>query len=405
MAEIVTNYLIVGAGLAGAWAVQGIREYDREGSILLVGSEKDLPYDRPPLTKQLWTGKKTLDEIFVQGRQFYDENGVSLVQETTIVSIDVKAKRATSDRGTVYRYEKLLLATGGTPRRLAIPGGDLDGVCYYRYLDDYVKIRERSGEGRTALVVGGGFIGSEIAAALTMNGVKTTMVFPASYLVDRVFPRGLGFALQHYYMDHKGVHILSGDRPARIERKGNGFLTETERGRKIESDILIVGVGITPSVDLAKGAGLKTDNGIVVDECLATSHPDVYAAGDNALFPYAALGRMMRIEHWDNAVNQGKWAGWNMAGAQKPYTYMPYFFSDLFEFGYEAVGEVDSHLETFADWEKENHQGVLYYLTDGKVRGTMMCNVWGKVDAARDLIRQGRSVTPERLRGMIREAA
>jgi len=165
---------------------------------------------------------------------------------------------------------------------------------------------------------------------------------------------------------------------------------------------VIVGIGIAPYLDLARNSGLQTANGIIVDEYLQASLPDIYASGDNAFFPYHVLGKQTRIEHWDNALNQGKWAGRNMAGAREPFTYMPYFFSDLFEFGYEAVGDVDARLETFADWQKENETGVIYYLKDGKVRGAMMCNVWEKVEAARTLIRKGDTMTPDKLRGAIR---
>jgi NADPH-dependent 2,4-dienoyl-CoA reductase/sulfur reductase-like enzyme len=250
-------------------------------------------------------------------------------------------------------------------------------------------------------VIGGGFIGSEIAASLAMNKVKVTMVFPEAYLCSRVFPKSLGFALQNSYIG-RGVGILSGDRPVSFEKEGERFVTATEKGARIESDLLIVGIGIVPATGLAEEAGLRTGNGVVVDEFLRTSHPDIYAAGDNAFFPYQALGRAMRVEHCDNALNQGKQAGRNMAGAEEPFTYMPYFFSDLFEFGYEAVGEVSAELETFTDWQKENDTGVVYYLKDGRVRGVMMCNVWDKVDAARDLIRKGDRATPENLRGVIR---
>jgi NADPH-dependent 2,4-dienoyl-CoA reductase/sulfur reductase-like enzyme len=200
----------------------------------------------------------------------------------------------------------------------------------------------------------------------------------------------------------RGVEVLTGDAPAAFEQKGERFVVRTRGGRALESEILIVGIGIAPSVGLAEQAGLRVEDGIVVNEYLQTSHPDLYAAGDIARFPYQALGQMMRIEHWDNAVNQGKHAGRNMAGAGEPFTYMPYFYSDLFEFGYEAVGDVTAQLETVTDWEKENAKGVVYYLKDGKVRGAMMCDVWEKVEAARELIRKGARVTPRDLAGAIR---
>ncbi len=400
MAEKNYTYLIVGGGLAGAFAAQGIRELDTKGSILLIGNEKHLPYDRPPLSKKLWFGKKKVEEIFLHDQNYYNQNGIHIKLGIRIIELDSKGKAAKDETGNSYRYEKLLLATGGIPRTLPIPGGNLEGVCYYRYLDDYLRIRKEAKEGKSAVVIGGGFIGSEIAAAFNINKVNVTMIFPEPYLIQRVFPDYLGKAIQQHYIE-RGIKILNGDKPSSLGKNGDKFLTRTSNGKQVESDLLIVGIGIMPATDLAQQAGLKVGNGIVVNDYLQTSEPNIYAAGDNAFFPYQALGQNMRIEHWDNAVNQGKWAGRNMAGAHEQFDYMPYFFSDLFEFGYEAVGEVDSQLETFADWQKENDTGVIYYLKEGKVRGLMMCNVWGKVDAARELIKKGERVRPENLAGAI----
>jgi NADPH-dependent 2,4-dienoyl-CoA reductase/sulfur reductase-like enzyme len=200
----------------------------------------------------------------------------------------------------------------------------------------------------------------------------------------------------------RGIKVLVNEMPSAFAKAGGKFLTQTLSGVKLESDMVIAGIGIAPALELPRKAGLQTANGVIVNEYLEASLPGIYAAGDIAFFPYPALGKQTRVEHWDNALNQGKWAGRNMAGAREPYTYMPYFFSDLFEFGYEAVGEVDSRLETFADWQKENDTGVIYYLKDNKVRGAMMCNVWDKVEAARELIRKGEQVSKDSLRGLIR---
>jgi 3-phenylpropionate/trans-cinnamate dioxygenase ferredoxin reductase component len=401
MAEESYTYIIVGAGLAGSSAVEGIRELDKKGPILLLGSEKYLPYDRPPLTKKLWFGKKKVEDIFLHNQDFYKQNNVVFASGVTAKTVDAKNRTVTADNGRTYRYEKLLLATGGAPRVLPIPGGDLQGIYYYRYLDDYLRMRQEASAGKSALVVGGGFIGSEIAAALALNNVKVMMIFPDLYLVGRIFPESLGMSLQRHYRE-RGITILNGEKPASFAKKDGRFVTHTESGKEIESDMVIVGIGIALSLDLARNAGLQTANGIIVDEYLQASLPEIFAAGDNAFFPYQALGKQTRVEHWDNALNQGKQAGRNMAGAHEPYTHMPYFFSDLFEFGYEAVGEVDSRLETFADWQKENDTGVIYYIKDGKVGGVMMCNVWEKVETARDLIRMGGPVTKESLRGLIR---
>ena len=393
-------YVVIGGGLTGSAAVDGIREVDGSRPILLVGGENHLPYDRPPLSKKLWSGQKTLEQIFVHDRDYYESNGVALSLGARVVTLDAGAKTITDDSGREYRYDKLLLATGGVPRSLPFPGANLEGICYYRYLDDYLRIRGEAAEGKTALVVGGGFIGSELAAALTSKGVAVTMVFPTPYICDRVFPPYLGKAIQRHYREH-GVTVLNGDAPVSFSKTAGRYLTETQAGRRIESDMVIVGIGIVPDTALARSAGLEVGNGIVVNEYLQSSDADIYAAGDNAFFPYQALGQRMRIEHWDNAISQGKWAGRNMAGAHAEFTYMPYFFSDLFEFGYEAVGQVDSQLETSADWHKENDTGVIYYLKDGTIRGMMMCNVWDKVDKARELIRAGGRVTAESLRGAL----
>jgi 3-phenylpropionate/trans-cinnamate dioxygenase ferredoxin reductase subunit len=395
------KYVIVGGGLAGASAVQGIRERDAEGSILLVGEETHLPYDRPPLSKKLWFGTQKVEDIFLHDRGYYESHGVTLVLDERVARLDADARQLTTAAGKNYGYERLLLATGCKPRKLDVPGGDLDGLCYFRTLDDYLHTRGAAAEGKSAVVIGGGFIGSELAAALCMSKVQVTMVFPTPLICDRVFPQALARAVQQRFRD-KGVRILAPDKPLSLGKNGAQFVTHTENGETLHSDIVIVGVGVVPDDELAISGGLTVNNGIVVNEYLETSRPGVFAAGDNARFPYQALGQAMRIEHWDHALNQGLSAGRNMAGAAEPFTYQPYFFSDLFELGYEATGEVDARLETFADWQKENETGVIYYLRDGVVRGVMLCNVWDKVEAARKLIRDGARMAPERLRGLIR---
>lgn len=400
MSKRTFNYVVVGGGLAGASAVDGIRERDGSGSVLLVGDERHLPYNRPPLSKQLWFGKTRVEDIFVHDQNYYERQGVTVISGARALKLDPDEKTLILNNGDSCRFEKLLLATGVSPRKLSIPGGDLDGVCYFRTLDDYQRIQPKVATSESALVVGGGFIGSELAAALNTN-LHVTLLFPSAYICNRVFPKQLGQAVQRKFQE-RGVRILDSEMPTSIARSNGGFVTLTTSGKQILSDMVIVGVGTEPNIQLAQEAGLEIGDGIVVNEYLQTSHPDIYAAGDNAFFPYTALGKRTRIEHWDNSLNQGKWAGRNMAGAEEAYDYQPFFFSDLFEFGYEATGEVNSKLDTFADWKKENETGVVYYLADGKVRGVMMCNVWDKVDVARELIRKGETVTRESLLGLIR---
>lgn len=394
------KYVIVGAGTTGGSAVEGIREVDKDGAIALIGMESHLPYNRPPLSKKLWWGKKKVESIFLHDEKYYADNNVSVILGTKVIGIGAAQKTITDNRGEQYRYQKLLLATGGRPRTLGIPGGDAAGICYYRYLDDFVRLWGEVKTAASATVIGGGFIGTELAAALQYNKLKVTMVFPGPRVCQRVFPESLARAVEKTYLD-KGIDILSGDEAMSIEKAGGKFITHTRQGMKIESDMLVVGVGIDPCLDLALAADLAVDNGIVVDDHLASANPDIYAAGDNASFPYQALGKRTRVEHWDAAVTQGKLAGRNMAGADESYTHMPYFFSDLFDFGYEAVGEIDSSLQIVTDWKEENKTGVIYYLRDGVVRGAMMCNVWDKVPAASELIRQGKKAVAADLHAAI----
>ena len=287
-------------------------------------------------------------------------------------------------RATAHSYEKVLLATGGTPRRL--PAGGDDDVVYYRTLDDYRRLRSLAGDGVRVAVIGGGFIGSEIAAALASNGCAVTMLFPDAGIGARLFPEELSLFVNDYYRE-KGVNVLAGQL---VESVGAGSVT-TKDGTTIEADAIVAGLGIVPATDLAEAAGLEVDDGILVDEHgRAGGRDDVFAAGDVARFPVPALGGTRRVEHEDHANTHGRVVGANMAGADTPYDHLPFFYSDLFELGYEAVGDVDSRLDTVAEWADPNRKGVVAYVDgEGRARGFLLWDAWGKVDSARELIRAG----------------
>jgi NADPH-dependent 2,4-dienoyl-CoA reductase/sulfur reductase-like enzyme len=316
---------------------------------------------------------------------------------TTIVALDTGARTVTDAHGRDYRYGKLLLATGGTPRRLGFPD---PGVIYLRTLDDYDLLRASAVDGAEAAVIGGGFIGAEIAAALTLNGARVTMIFPERALGANNYPRSLSDFLTGYYRE-KGVSVLANTSVAAIEPRAKKTVVSTADGSLVSADTVAAGIGIVPRVDLAEKAGLKVDNGIVVDRLLRTSDSSVYAAGDVANFESEALGRRVRVEHEDNANNMGKLAGQNMAGQEATYKYLPFFYSDLFDLGYEAIGELDARHEMVEDWVEPYTKGVVYYMKEGLVRGVLLWNTWGQVEAARELIAGHGKFEPRSLIGRI----
>jgi NADPH-dependent 2,4-dienoyl-CoA reductase/sulfur reductase-like enzyme len=391
------TYLIVGGGMTAASAVNGIREVDPNGSIGVLGADTHRPYDRPPLSKGLWKGKP-LESIWRK----IESQEVTFHLGRTARQLEPQKKQVTDDQGTVYGYGKLLLATGGTPRRLPFGDGQ---VIYFRTVGDYTRLRELAGRGEQFAVIGGGFIGSEIAAALAMNGKKVVMAFPDAGIGGRMFPRDLSTFLIDYYRQ-KGVEVLSGYIVTGLETRGGRSVLKlrTERGqgeREAVADGVVAGIGILPNVELAQAAGLKVENGIRVDASLRTSQADIYAAGDVANFHNPMLDIRLRVEHEDNANTMGQMAGQSMAGRRVSYDHLPFFYSDLFDLGYEAVGEVDSRLETVADWKQPFREGVVYYLRDGRVRGVLLWNVWEQVDAARKLIGEPGPFRPENLKGRL----
>jgi NAD(P)H-nitrite reductase large subunit len=390
------KYLIIGGGMTADSAIRGIRESDSQGTIGLISSEPDAPYDRPPLTKALWKGKD-LESVW----RHSEAQNVELNLGRTVTALDATTKTVTDNGKNVYGYEKLLLATGGSPRRL--PTGDND-IIYYRTLSDYKKLRELPLNRRRFAVIGGGFIGSEIAAALAMNEKEVVLIFPGPAICSRIFPADLSNFLNDYYRQ-KGVRILSGDSVIKFERRGDQSILRTEHHGEIMVDAVVAGLGLTPNVDLAARAGLQTTDGIVVDEFLRTNQPDIYAAGDVANFYSPLLERRMRVEHEDNANTMGKIAGRNMAGKTEPYRHLPFFYSDLFDLGYEAVGELDSRLNVLANWKDPYREGVLYYQKEGRVRGVLLWNVWGQVDAARELIAEKHSFAADELKQRLPKAA
>jgi 3-phenylpropionate/trans-cinnamate dioxygenase ferredoxin reductase component len=370
-----TRYLIVGGGMTADAAAKGIREHDADGTIAIVAAEPHPPYARPPLTKGLWKGG---DEAKIW-RGTDALAGLDLRTGRRIASLDLDGHRAVDDRGEEYGYEKLLLATGSRPRELA----GSEGVVYFRTYDDYRSLRATAKEGAHVVVIGGGFIGSEIAAALVGAGCRVTMVFPEPSIGWRLFPPDLAAFVTDYYRE-KGIDVLADQSVKNVA----GGRVELGSGQVLEAEMVVAGLGVEPQTELAAAAGLPIDNGIVVDDRgHVGGRGDVFAAGDVASFPAVGLGRNLRVEHENHATSHGRLVGANMAGADDPYDYLPFFYSDLFDLGYEAVGEVDSRLTQLAGWAEPNRKGVVAYVDDAsRPRGFLLWNTWDRVDAARDLI-------------------
>ena len=388
------KYVIVGGGMTGDAAAKGIREVDSEGTIAMFTVENHRPYDRPPLTKGLWKGDDA-NAIWHEPTQ-----DVDLMLGRRIERIDREARQVQDDRGETYGFEKLLLATGVSPRHLKFG----EGVVYFRTYDDYEKLKDEATPGRRIAVIGGGFIGSELSASLVGQGCHVTLIFPSSGIGTNIFPPGLSENLVDYYRE-KGVDVKVGSEVHDVRREGSGYRIRVQDGSGNQADekvdLVVAGVGTVPNVSLAKNSGLTVEYGVEVDEFLATSDPNIYAAGDVANFYDPATEKRRRVEHEDNANSMGKAAGRNMAGVQEKFHHQPFFYSDLFDLGYEAVGEVDSRLEFFEDWKDPFREGVVYYLRDGRVRGVLLWKVWDQVDAARELIAAKELVNPENLRGRL----
>ncbi|WP_447737127.1 NAD(P)/FAD-dependent oxidoreductase [Rhodanobacter soli] len=392
--EHVHDYLIIGAGMAADAAAKAIREVDATANVGIVGAEAPPPYQRPPLSKALWKGDKSVADIDLATAQ----SGATLHLGRRIESLDRVARIARDDHGDSYRYRRLLLATGATPRRLPFDGGER--VIHFRTLDDYQALRRYAKPGAYIAVVGGGFIGSELAASLSSVGCKVTMLFPGPAIGAGRYPDGLTSYLDDYYRSH-GVDVRSGIKVIGGSKTDGGVELELSDGEVLRVEAVVAGLGVTPDTVLAVQTGLTVDDGIVVDAHLRSSDADIWAAGDVANFHSPALGRRLRVEHEDAAVGMGRHAGRAMAGVEEAYTTLPFFYSDLFDLGYEAVGLLDTRLQVVEDWREPNREGVVYYLEAGRVRGVLLWNVWDQVDAARELIAQPGLFDAASLRGRL----
>ena len=392
------KYIIVGGGMTGSAAVPGIRKNDPEGSIAMFSKEPFGPYNRPPLTKGLWDGKDI--ESIVRPMEQYQ---VDLFLETPIDEISPDHKQVRTAAGEKFGYEKLLIATGGDP--INIPGSP-EGVIAYRTRSDFHLVENLVKEKNNFCIIGGGFIGSELAAAMRKNQKQVTMIFPEAGICGELFPEDLAGFLIHYYQE-KGVEVIKENLVDTINKDGEQFTVQyhnidDQQVAEASFDVVIVGIGIKPNTELAEAAGIEVDNGIIVNETLQTNYTDIFAAGDVANFKHIPLGKRVRVEHEDNANSMGMLAGQNMSGELQTYDHFPFFYSDLFDLGYEAVGDIGKEIEIFEDWIEPFKKGTIFYLEEGRIQGIIFWNLWDKVDQGRELVQSGKSFTKSDLKGMFK---
>jgi 3-phenylpropionate/trans-cinnamate dioxygenase ferredoxin reductase component len=379
------THVIVGGGLAGAKAAETLREEGFDGRVVLVGAEHERPYERPPLSKDYLRGEVGREKVYVHDERFYAERDIELRLGRTAVRLDTSSSELELDDGERLRYDRLLLTTGAEPRRLSIPGAELDGVLYLRSVQDSDTLRERLDRGGAVVVVGAGWIGAEVAASARQRGLEVTVLDPASVPLERVMGTEVGAIYRDIHTDH-GVQMLMGTGVEAFDGGGAVERVRTSDGRELACDFAVVGVGVEPRTGLAAQAGIAVDNGILVDEHLQTSAPGVFAAGDVANVHHPFYGERIRVEHWANALNQGPAAARNMLGQGTAYERLPYFFSDQYDVGMEYSGFARSWDRVVLRGDPATREFVAFWLGDDRVVAGMNVNVWDVTDPIKRLI-------------------
>jgi 3-phenylpropionate/trans-cinnamate dioxygenase ferredoxin reductase subunit len=389
-----TTFVIVGAGMAGGKAVETLRDEGFDGRVVLVGAEPERPYERPPLSKDYLRGEQERAKVYLQEEGWYAEHDVELRTGVTVERLDLAQRSVVLTGGESIAYDALLLATGAEPRRPPIPGADLDGVHVLRTLADSDALRAVLDRGGRLAVVGGGWIGCEVAASARQRGLDVTVIEPAELPLLRVLGPELGAFYRDVHAEH-GVRLALGTGVEAIEGSGRAERVRTSDGATIDCDAVVLGVGVTPRTALAEGV-LDVDNGILVDASLRASVDGVYAAGDVANHDHPLLGRV-RVEHWANALEQGPTAARAMLGQDVVYDRVPYFFSDQYDVGMEYAGLSGPGDEVVFRGDPATREFVAFWLRDGRVTAGMNVNVWDVNEHIQELVRSRATVDRARL--------
>ena len=374
------DFLIVGGGLAAGYCASELRKQGADGTILLAGREPEPPYERPPLSKEYLRGEAKREDAYVHPPEWYDENGVDLLTSTNVLSLDPAERRAELQGGEEVQFGKALIATGANVNILRVEGCELDGVQYLRAFGNSDAIREQAEGAERVVLIGGSYIGTEVAASLTAKGKRCTIVMLEELPLSRTFGEEVGSWCQRLLVS-KGIELVGGEELVAFEGSGRVEAVLTKSGRRIEGDMVVVGAGVRPDVLLAQRAGLEVGDGIVCDEKLQTSAPDVFAAGDVCSYESVIHGRRLRVEHWDVALQQGRHAAGGMLGDSAPYRELPYFFSDLADWaGFEYVGPASEWDEVVLRGDLDAGEFSAWYLKDNRLAAAL------SVDRSEDLI-------------------
>jgi 3-phenylpropionate/trans-cinnamate dioxygenase ferredoxin reductase subunit len=393
------SFVIVGGGMAGAIATQTLREEGFDGRITLLAQEQNAPYERPPLSKDYLQGKAERDSIFVQPEPWYAEHAVELSLGSAVTSLDPASRTTTTANGSQLQYDKLLLATGSKPRRLDIPGADLDGVYYLRNVEDSDRLKIEFAQADRVVIIGAGWIGLETAAAARAAGLDVTLLVSGDLPLEHVLGPEAAAIFDELHRSH-GVDLRY--RTTAVELTGrHGTVTGVtlSDGTRIDADMIIVGVGVAPRTELAAAAGLKIDNGIVVDEHLRTSDPDIFAAGDIAQTYNPRLGRHIRVEHWANARRQGAVAAKAMLDQDAVDVRPSYFFTDQYDLGMEYTGDIGpaGYDQVIFRRHADSNQMIVFWLYEQRIQAGMSINIWDVADDIERLIKSGRPINADDL--------
>ncbi len=388
--------VIVGAGLAGAAAVETLRDEGFDGRIALFGDEADVPYARPPLTKDYLRGESSFEKAMVHPASWYDERRIELTLGTRVTAIDPREPSVTLHDGRRLAFDRLLLATGSAPRTLDVPGKDLEGVHLLRTRAHADAIREAVAGAGHVVVVGAGWIGSEVAASIRQSGARVTIVTPDAVPLERPLGIEVGSIVRDLHLEH-GVEILAGRHVVGFGGRHSVEAVHLGDGSSIEADLVVVGIGATPRVELATAAGLAVADGVIVDEQLAASRPGIFAAGDVAAAWHPVFGSRIRVEHWDNARRQGRVAARNMLGRNEAYDRVPFFYTDQYDFGMEYAGHAPRWDRVVLRGDPSSRRFIAFWLQDHRVVAGMNANIWKVNGAISALVRSGSAVDVDRL--------